>query len=147
MAGNEDRGTSRVIERLSDAECMELISSATVGRLVYTSRYGPVALPFEYKMHEGSIVFRTYRAVFTEEDLRTDIPYAEYGVVVEIDQTDTERHAGWIVIVQGPAHHVDSDAERSAIADLGLESWVEGEPEHFIRVAPTTVAGQRLGAA
>ena len=55
MAGNEDRGARRVLERLSGAECMELISNATVGRLVYTSRYGPV--------------FRTYRAIFTEEDL------------------------------------------------------------------------------
>ena len=147
MAGNDDRGTRRVLERLSGAECMELISKATVGRLVYTSRYGPVALPFEYKMHEGSIIFRTYRAVFTEEDLRTDIPHAEYGVVVEIDQTDTERREGWIVIVQGPAHHIDSDAERSKIADVGLESWIEGEPEHFIRVTPTTVAGQRIRPA
>jgi len=69
MAGNEDRGARRVLERLSGAECMELISNATVGRLVYTSRYGPVARPFEYKIHEGSIVFRTYRAIFTEEDL------------------------------------------------------------------------------
>ena len=101
MASNQDRGTRRVLERLSDAECVELISNATVDRLVYTSRYGPVALPFEYKMHDGSIVFRTYRAMFTEEDLRTDIPDAEYGVVVEIDQTDTDRREGWIVIVQG----------------------------------------------
>jgi nitroimidazol reductase NimA-like FMN-containing flavoprotein (pyridoxamine 5'-phosphate oxidase superfamily) len=144
MAGNQDRGTRRVLERLSAAECMELISSATIGRLVYISRYGPVALPFEYKMHDGSIVFRTYRAIFTEEDLRTDIPDAEYGVVVEIDQTDTDRREGWIVIVQGPAHHLDSEAEHSKIAEIGLESWIDGEPEHFIRVTPTTVMGQRL---
>ena len=147
MAGNEDRGMQRLLERLSDAECMELISNATVGRLVYTSRYGPVALPFEYRLREGSIFFRTYRAVFTEEDLRTDIPDAEYGVVVEIDRTDTERREGWIVIVRGPAHHLDSNAELSTIADVGLESWIDGEPEHFIRVTPTTVAGQRLRPA
>ena len=38
----------------------------------------PVALPSEYKIHEGSIVFRTYRVTFTEEDLRTGIAQAEY---------------------------------------------------------------------
>jgi hypothetical protein len=45
-------------------------------RLIYNSRYGPVALPSEYKIHEGSIVFRTYRVTFTEEDLRTGIAHA-----------------------------------------------------------------------
>jgi len=38
-------------------ECMELLSTAKIGRLVYNSRYGPVAVPSEYKIHEGSIVF------------------------------------------------------------------------------------------
>jgi hypothetical protein len=48
---------------------MKLLSTAKIGRLVYNSRYGPVAVPSEYKIHEGSIVFRTYRTIFTEEDL------------------------------------------------------------------------------
>jgi nitroimidazol reductase NimA-like FMN-containing flavoprotein (pyridoxamine 5'-phosphate oxidase superfamily) len=134
----------RVLERLSDAECMDLLSAGTIARLVYTSQYGPVALPFEYRMYQGSIVFRTYRATFTEEDLRTDIEHADYGVAVEIDRTDPERREGWTVIVRGPAHHMDSEAERSAIAEVDLESWIEGEPEHFIRVTPTSVQGIRI---
>jgi hypothetical protein len=46
-----------VVERLDEAECMELLSTTRIGRLIYNSRYGPVALPSEYKIHEGSIVF------------------------------------------------------------------------------------------
>jgi nitroimidazol reductase NimA-like FMN-containing flavoprotein (pyridoxamine 5'-phosphate oxidase superfamily) len=114
---------------------------------VYNSRYGPVAVPSEYKIHEGSIVFRTYRTLFTEEDLRTGIAYADYKVAVEVDQTDPEAREGWVVIVQGAAHHLDTEAERAAIADLGLESWVEGEPEHFIRVHPSQIGGQRIRQA
>ena len=52
-----------------------------------------------------------------------------------------------MVLVQGAAHHIDTEAERAAIADLGLESWVEGEPEHFIRVNPSRIGGQRLRQA
>lgn len=136
-----------VVEHLDEPECMELLSTAKIGRLVYNSRYGPVAVPSEYKIHEGSIVFRTYRTTFTEEDLRTGIAYAEYKVVVEVDQTDPEARAGWVVLVRGAAHHIDTEPERAAIADLGLESWVEGEPEHFIRVNPTQISGQRLRQA
>lgn len=140
-------GARRVVERLDEPECMELLSTAKIGRLVYNSRFGPVALPSEYKIHEGSIVFRTYRTTFTEEDLRTGIAYAEYKVAVEVDQTDPEARVGWVVLVQGAAHHIDTEAERASIADVGLKSWVEGEPEHFIRVNPSQISGQRIRQA
>jgi nitroimidazol reductase NimA-like FMN-containing flavoprotein (pyridoxamine 5'-phosphate oxidase superfamily) len=137
----------RVVERLDEAECMELLSTRRIGRLIYNSRYGPVALPSEYKIHEGSIVFRTYRTTYTEEDLRTGIAHAEYQVTVEVDQTDPEAREGWVVLVRGTAHHIDTEAERASIADVGLQSWVEGEPEHFIRVDPISVGGQRIRPA
>ena len=140
-------GTRSVVERLDEAECMDLLSTARIGRLIYNSRYGPVALPSEYKMHDGSIVFRTYRVTFTEEDLRTGIAQAEYQVVVEIDQVDPDAREGWVVLVRGTAHHVDTEAERASISTVGLQSWVEAEPEHFIRVVPISIAGQRLRPA
>jgi nitroimidazol reductase NimA-like FMN-containing flavoprotein (pyridoxamine 5'-phosphate oxidase superfamily) len=137
----------RVMEPLDEAECMELLSTRRIGRLVYTSRYGPMALPSEYKIHKGSIVFRTYRTTFTEEDLRTGIEHAEYQVVVEADQADPDAREAWMVIVRGTAHHLDTEAERASIADIGLKSWLEGEPEHFIRVDPISVRGQRIRSA
>src|SRR5689334_2479595 len=137
----------RVVEQLDEAACLELLSAGRIGRLIYNSRYGPVALPSEYKMHDGSIVFRTYQVTFTEEDLRTGIAHAEYQVVVEADQVDPEAREGWVVLVRGTAHHVDTQAERASISNVGLESWVEAEPEHFIRVVPISIAGQRLHSA
>ncbi len=136
-----------VVEQLDEAECMELLSTTRIGRLIYNSRYGPVALPSEYRIHEGSIVFPTYRTLFTEEDLRTGIAHAEYQVAVEVDQTDPEAREGWLVLVRGTAHHLDTEAERASIAILGLKPWVEGEPEHFIRVDPISIGGQRLRRA
>jgi nitroimidazol reductase NimA-like FMN-containing flavoprotein (pyridoxamine 5'-phosphate oxidase superfamily) len=137
----------RVVERLDEAACMELLSTGTIARLIYNSRYGPVALPSEYKIHEGSIVFRTYRVTFTEEDLRTGIAHAEFQVVVEVDHIDPEAREGWVVLVRGTAHQLDTEAERASVSNVGLESWVEGEPEHFIRVDPISIAGQRLRPA
>ena len=137
----------RVVERLDEPECMQLLTTARIGRLVYNSRYGLVAVPSEYKIHEGSIVFRTYQTLYTEEDLRTGIAYAEYKVALEVDQTDPEARLGWVVLVQGAAHHIDTEAERAEVAYLGLESWVEGEREHFIRVFPSQIGGQRIRQA
>lgn len=126
---------------------MELLYTERVGRLVYNSRFGSVALPSEYKVHEGSILFRTYQTLFTEEDLRTCIANAEYQVTLEVDQTDPDAREGWLVLVRGTAHHMDTEAERASIADIDLKSWIEGEPEHFIRVDPIRIEGQRLRQA
>ena len=137
----------RVLERLSEAECMELLVNGEVGRLVYTSRYGPTALPVAYTIDEGSIVFGTWDPVLFDEDLRTGIAQAEYQVAVEVDRIDAEAREGWFVLVQGAAHHLDTEAERAPFTGVGLEPWIEGVPAHFIRVNPTTVWGNRVRQA
>ena len=137
----------RVLERLSDAESMELLVSAGVGRLVYTNRYGPAALPVAYTIDEGSVVLGTWDPVLFDEDLRTGITQAEYQVAVEVDQIDAEAREGWFVLVQGAAHHLDTEAERAPFIGAGLGPWIEGVPAHFIRVNPTTIWGNRVRRA
>ena len=125
---------------------MELLATGGVGRLVYTSRYGPVALPVEYMVYEGSVVVRAW-AASTEEDLRTGIADAEYVVAVEADEADLEAREGWFVLVRGAAHHLDTEAERAPVIDTGLESWVEEVPTHLIRVTPIIIWGSRARRA
>jgi nitroimidazol reductase NimA-like FMN-containing flavoprotein (pyridoxamine 5'-phosphate oxidase superfamily) len=136
----------RVVERLSEAECMELLASVGLGRLVYDSRYGPTALPVVYTIDGGSIVLTTWDPVI-DEDLRTGIARAEYQVAVEADQSDREAREGWFVLARGAAHHLDTEAEQASIIDAGLEPWVEDIPRHFIRVTPTGIWGNRIRRA
>jgi Pyridoxamine 5'-phosphate oxidase len=138
----------RVLEGLNEAECLELLASGgAVGRLVYNSRYGPTALPVLYKIDAGSIVLGTWDPVLFDEDLRTGIANADYQVAVEADQIDLETREGWIVLVRGAAHHLDTEAERAPIIDAGLEPWIEDVPAHFIRVDPTGMWGNRIRRA
>jgi nitroimidazol reductase NimA-like FMN-containing flavoprotein (pyridoxamine 5'-phosphate oxidase superfamily) len=130
-----------VIEHLADSECLELLGAARVGRLAYTGRYGPTVLPVVYKLHEGSIVFHTFRDTFTEEDLRTGIADAEYHVAFEIEQIDPEALEGWTVLVTGPAHHVDTEAEYESIIEAGADPLPEAEAEHLIRVKLHSITG------
>jgi len=146
-SGSSGSAQRLVVETLGEAECFRLLGAAGLGRLVYTGRYGPMALPVEYKLHEGSIVFRTAQDTFTEEDLRTGIEHAEYLVALESDRIDLETREGWTVLVRGPAHHVDTEPKRASIVDAGLEPWVEGEPEHFIRIHPDRIWGHRIRRA
>ena len=136
----------RVLEHLNEAECMQLLADGGMGRLVFNSRYGPTALPVEYKIDEGSMVLGTWDTVF-DEDLRTGIESADYQVAVEVDQVDPQAHEGWIVLARGAAHHLDTEAERAPFIGTGLMPWIEGVPAHFIRVRPTTIFGVRVRQA
>ena len=130
-------------DRLSEAECLELLGHGGVGRLVFTSRYGPTALPIVYRIDGESIVVGTWDPAVFDEDLRTGIEHADYQVAVEADQIDPQARAGWFVLAQGAAHHLDTEAERAPFIDAGLEPWIEGVPAHFIRVTPTHFFGLR----
>lgn len=141
---NGDANSTPVLERLDQAECLRLISPGGIGRIAFTGRYGLTVLPVNYKLHDGAIVFRTAQDSPTGEDLRTGIAHAEYQVAFEIDHIDPATRDGWSVLIQGPAHHMSSDAERAAVEASGVTPWPRGVREHAIRITPTMITGRRL---
>ena len=137
----------RTIEELDEAESLRLIAPGGIGRIAYQSRFGPAVLPVNYKWHEGTIVFRTTRHSALDEDLQTGISSGEYVVAFEVDEIDVRGRQGWSVLIQGPAHHVEAEAERQAAAEAGVEPWPAGERELFLRIAPRRVTGRRIKPA
>ncbi|MEV0403141.1 pyridoxamine 5'-phosphate oxidase family protein [Actinoallomurus sp. NPDC050550] len=135
---------ARTIEELGETECLRLISAGGVGRIAYTGRFGPVVLPVNYKLHDGAIVFRTAPGSPMDEDLRTGISEAEYLVAFEIDEIDMTTREGWSVLIQGSAHHVDSETERVSLTRAGVEPWPGGERELFVRIIPSRITGRRI---
>jgi nitroimidazol reductase NimA-like FMN-containing flavoprotein (pyridoxamine 5'-phosphate oxidase superfamily) len=133
-----------VPERLDEAECLRLISPGGIGRLAYSGRFGLTVLPVTYKLHEGSIVFRTAQDSPTDTDLRTGIAGAEYKVAFEVDDIDPASREGWSVLIQGSAHHVDSEIERASMLTAGVEPWAGGVRDLFVRIALTRVTGRRI---
>lgn len=132
------------IETLSEPECLELVAGGEIGRIAYTGRYGPAVLPVNYRLNDGHIWFRTALHGALDEDLRTGIANADYVVAFEIDQLDARARAGWSVLIQGAAHPVSSDADRSAAERSGVVSWAGGDRELFVRITPQRVTGRRL---
>ena len=136
--------TDRELEELDVAECLRLIASGGIGRIGYSGRYGPTVMPVNYQLYEGTIVFRTTPDSTTDEDLRTGIANAEYKVAFEIDDFDTAARTGWSVLIQGSAHHVESEAERASVAGAGVDPWPGGDRELFLRINPSRVTGRRV---
>lgn len=133
-----------VVDQLSEEECLALIAPGGIGRLGYIGRYGVTVLPVNYRLYEGTIVFRTGQNSPLEEDLRTRIIGAEYKVAFEIDHIDEPHQEGWSVLLQGSAHHVDSATERAAVLSAGVQPWPGGEKEAFVRINPTRITGRRI---
>jgi nitroimidazol reductase NimA-like FMN-containing flavoprotein (pyridoxamine 5'-phosphate oxidase superfamily) len=136
----------RVFEELSEEQCLNLISEGGIGRIAYTSRFGPAVLPVNYALRDGAVVFRTAENGPLDEDLRTGITGAEYKVAFEIDSIDLATKQGWSVLIQGPAHHVTS-AEEDAVRGAGVEPWAPGPRELFVRIIPSRITGRRVGPA
>lgn len=136
--------SDRVIEDLDDAECVRLISPGGIGRIAYQSRYGPAVLPVNYEWYEGTVIFRTAEHSALDEDLRTGIANADYQVAFEIDEIDLAGRQGWSVLIQGAAHHVESEAGRASAELAGVEPWPAGKRELFLRIIPSRITGRRI---
>ncbi len=135
----------REIEVLDEEQFLDLISPGGIGRIAYSSRYGPTVLPVNYSLRNGAIVFRTAENGPLDDDLRTGIAGADTHVAFEIDCINQGAGQGWSVLIQGPAHHLD-DAEREAVCGSGIQSWAPAARELFLRIVPSRITGRRLHA-
>jgi nitroimidazol reductase NimA-like FMN-containing flavoprotein (pyridoxamine 5'-phosphate oxidase superfamily) len=131
-------------EELDEAECLRLIGNGGIGRLVFSGSWDLTVLPVNYKFYNGAILFRTAQHGSTDQDLRTGIAHAEYKVAFQVDDFDPIGREGWSVLVQGPAHHLDSDSERAQAAQAGVVPWPGGDREHFISITPARITGRRI---
>jgi nitroimidazol reductase NimA-like FMN-containing flavoprotein (pyridoxamine 5'-phosphate oxidase superfamily) len=138
------RHATATTEELDEAECLRLISPGGVGRVAFVGQYDLTVLPVNYRVVDGAILFRTAQDGLAGQDLRTGIEHAEYRVAFEIDDLHEAAREGWSVLIQGPAHHVDSGAEQEAALAAGVRPWAGGEKNHFVRITPVRITGRRI---
>jgi hypothetical protein len=128
------------LEHLSRGECMRLVGSVPVGRIVYTRKALPAVELVNFALADGDIVIRT--------DSGGKLAAATRGAVVafEADSVDTAARTGWSVTVVGYSRAVTDSQEIRRLERTGLEPWAPGNRDHFIRISPTIVNGRRLAA-
>jgi uncharacterized protein len=126
------------LEQLSRAECMRLMGTVPVGRIIYTRQALPAVELVNFALVGGDIVIRT--------SAEGKLAAATRGAVVafEADSVDPAGHAGWSVTVVGQARAVTDGTEIRGLERVALASWVPGERGHFIRVSPSIVNGRRV---
>jgi nitroimidazol reductase NimA-like FMN-containing flavoprotein (pyridoxamine 5'-phosphate oxidase superfamily) len=125
-------------EQLAAAECLRLLASVPVGRIVYTQRAMPAVELVNFALDGGDIVIRT--------DPGSTLAAATHDTVVafEADEVDTATGQGWSVMAVGRSREVTESDDIARLRDIGLRSLEPGGQEHFIRVTPGILSGRRL---
>ncbi|HXT90058.1 MAG TPA: pyridoxamine 5'-phosphate oxidase family protein [Trebonia sp.] len=127
------------LERLSREQCMRLLGSVPLGRIVYTRGALPAVELVNFTLYDGDIIIRT--------DPSGKLAAATRGAVVafEADSADLAAHAGWSVTVVGVSQAVTDNDEIRRLERLGLDPWAPGERPYFMKIPPTIVNGRRIG--
>lgn len=130
--------TAGELERLTEEECLELLRSATLGRIALHIGDAPTILPINYAMLDNDIVFNTAAG--------SKLSAAIMGIQVafEVDHLDETTGAAWSVLVVGYAEQVRDEVTRERVDALGLESWSPEDLPFVVRIGTRQISGRRI---
>jgi nitroimidazol reductase NimA-like FMN-containing flavoprotein (pyridoxamine 5'-phosphate oxidase superfamily) len=124
---------------LTRAECVDLLGSTPIGRIVFTDRALPAVQPVNFVLDGQNVVIRT--------GLGTKLAAAARNTVVafEADEFDKEGRTGWSVTVIGHARAATDPAEIARLSRLPLTLWVPGGRDHYIVLPIEHISGRMIG--
>ena len=126
------------LEQLSKDECLHLMASVSVGRIIYTRRALPAVELVNFAFDHGDIIIRTQGggklAAATQHSV----------VAFEVDRLDAAQQTGWSVTAIGESQEVTDSGDIARLKAIGLSSWAAGVRDHFIRISPEILNGRRL---
>lgn len=126
------------LETLDLRQCLALLRGQTVGRLVFCENALPAIRPVNFSLHEGEIVLRLGRSPWVRQLDRAVVAF-------EVDQIDTDTHAGWSVVALGKARLVTDIDELVALFDPHHRPWAPGTRDQVLCVDMERVTGRRIG--
>lgn len=126
------------LERLSPAECYQLLAPRGIGRIAFATAAGLMVLPVNYAVTDGAIVIRT-------DGGSVIAVHGDGPVSFEADHFDLELGQGWSVLVRGDAHRVLQPGElRRLHEECDLRPWPAGDHDQFVRIIPNHLTGRRI---
>jgi transcriptional regulator with XRE-family HTH domain len=126
------------ITKLMPAECRRLIAAGGVGRIAFSTASGPVVLPVNFAVAEGTVVIRTGEGTMIDG-------HADEQVAFEVDHIDEALRQGWSVLVRGRAHRVAHPGELQHIRrDATIWPWPGGDRDVYVRIIPDRISGRRI---
>ncbi|WP_431682642.1 helix-turn-helix domain-containing protein [Kitasatospora sp. KL5] len=126
-----------VVEELAPAECWARLASGGVGRVVLCTGDGPVALPVNFGVLDGTVVYRTAEG-------SSACPQAGAPLAFEVDRIDEAFGSGWSVLVKGTAVRLE-EPEIEHLKHHGRpDPWVGEGRDIWVRVRTSSVTGRNI---
>ena len=131
-------GMDPVLTVLSREQCLRLMATAPVGRIIYTRHAMPAVELVNFTIDAGDVVIRTGAS--------GKLTAAIDGAVVafEADEFDPVSRTGWSVTAVGHAREVTDPADIDRLRAIGPRPWVPGDRPYFVRITPGTLNGRWL---
>lgn len=127
-----------VLKVLDQQECLRLLGSVPVGRLVFTEAGLPAVRLVNFFIDGDTLVFLTTAGDKLRAAQRGDI------VAFEADEVDTDHHHGWTVTAIGHLSVVPAEDHAEVHRRLPLHSWASPTHAHLIRLGLEQLTGRRL---
>lgn len=133
-------GELRRLEELTPQECLRLLGSISLGRIVFTARALPAVRLVSHLVDGDHVVVRADRGAAITSGQRTD---AGTVVAYQADALDPAEHLGWSATVVGVARQVTDPATAAAYRRT-LRHWAAGPDDQVISIHAGMVTGFRL---
>jgi nitroimidazol reductase NimA-like FMN-containing flavoprotein (pyridoxamine 5'-phosphate oxidase superfamily) len=127
----------RSLTALSHRDCVALLTSAQVGRAIFTERAMPAVVPVNFIVQDDAIV------MCTAADKRLALAATRGVLAFQVDDIDPGARTGWSVVVVGVAELVAGSEERARLRCL-LEPWAPGRNDVYIRLPIKVVTGRQI---
>jgi nitroimidazol reductase NimA-like FMN-containing flavoprotein (pyridoxamine 5'-phosphate oxidase superfamily) len=136
-----DRTEGRV-RSLPREECLELLTTTTVGRLAFVDADGQQLVPVNFVLIDDTIYFRTLPDGFLSQ-----LPDGSHPVAFGVDHHDDLYRNGWNVTVRGAVRQVEDRATIDVVLGHSrLRPWAGGVRSMVMAVSIDSVDGRRVSA-
>ena len=123
---------------LSRTECLALLATARIGRLVFTAHALPAAHPVRYFLDDEEVIFRTGADSLL-------VAAAHHRVVAfQTDSIDGTHHTGWSVCGVGEAYEVVDPRRLVEINALAPAMWAPHVSAHTVCIPLQQLTGHQL---
>lgn len=118
-------------------QCLDLLRTARIARVVLSIECLPVALPVNMSVLGEDVMFCTDIGSKLTAGLERQV------VSIEADDIDLTYRTGWSVLVTGRAQMVVESAT-TEWARSHLQAWAPGPHPFLVKVPSTSISGRRL---